>query len=733
MLANKQLCAAACLMASVLSAASGAETLVDRDGDGLSDVWELAFDAQDLLPGEDADGDGSSNREECEHGTDPFDAASCFEPYRFEWDPEGVAFVFEGVEGQSYSVEVSGDLVNWEEGPDRLFSSGGPERLVSQADGQTLRFMRFRVGGDQDGDGLGDFEEKLLGTDPFATHSDPDFGAGDLAQLMDRFFSEGTFDVAGKQVAGALPSLEEASRFLAQASLSSRIQEIETVASLGFGAWIDGQFAEVPGYILPGTKWWRDNVENFFWVHRHYAWWDQVMNSSDLLRQRLAVALGEVYVLSDQALDGGAATFGMADFYDMLLDHSFGNWRDLLRDTSLHPAMGNYLSHLKNRKANPEENRYPDENYAREIMQLFSIGLFELNPDGSRKLDAEGNPIPTYDNEDITNFARVFTGFAFGGENNSPDIRWHFDFGQWVWDAPMKAWEHEHDQECKVLLNGTVLPAFSEDPGRVAMDDFEAAIDNLFHHPNVGPFISYRLIQRLVKSNPSPGYVQRVAQVFADNGKGVRGDMKSVVKAILLDAEARVPVSDDDLFAGRLREPYLRWVRIVTSLGAASVDGGKPLIPDWEHPSEMGQRVMSSNSVFNFFQPDYVPQGEMADAGLVGPEFQVLNSSTAMATQNIYGGAIMWGFAWQDDDGDGQYEPGMTFEFTDEIALLRSEGVGAVIDRLDLVLFHGTMTDATREIMLDAYEGRAGWFDDRLTVGMLVRIAMLSSEFAVTL
>ncbi len=709
------------------------ETVADFDGDGLSDIWEMAFDARELAADADSDGDGRSNREECEQGTDPFDGSSRFDSYRFESDPQGVAFLFTGVAGQSYSVEVSTDLVNWNAGPDGLLSDGGPERLVSHADGSAVRFMRFRIGGDQDGDGLSDFEEKLLGYDPFDQQSDPDFGAGDLARFVENLHSEGFFDVADKRIAGKPPSLEAASRFLAQASLSSRIQDIETVSLMGYAAWIEAQFLETPGFIQPGLEWWYQNEDNVFNVHRHYAWWEQVIHSPDLLRQRLAVALGEIYVVSDQALDGGAATRGMADFYDMLLEHSFGNWRDILRDTSLHPAMGAYLSHLQNSKANPAENRYPDENYAREVMQLFSIGLFELNPDGTRKTDAQGDDIPTYDNEDITNFARVFTGFSYGGPDNLPEISWHFDYGQWVWDEPMKVWEHEHDQDEKLLLNGKVLPAFADAPGRVAMDDFEDAIDNLFHHPNVGPFIGYRLIQRFVKSNPSPGYVQRVGKVFDDNGRGVRGDMKSVIKAILLDAEARSLAAYDDPYAGRLREPYLRWVRIVTSLGAKPTDGGKELIPDWSHLSEMGQKVMSSNSVFNFFQPDYVPQGEMAAAGLVGPEFQVLNSSTAMATQNIYGGSIMWGFAWRDDDGDGQYSPGMTFEFTDEIALLRSEGVGAVIDRLDLVLFHGAMTDTTRQIMLDAYAGRAGWFDDRLTIGMLVRIAMLSSEFAVTL
>lgn len=712
---------------------------VDLDGDGMSDVWEIAFDAGALAPEGDEDSDGMSNLQECEHGTDPFDARSVFVPYRFEKVPEGIAFAFKGIAGQSYRLEESVDLVNWQDGSEEVLSSGGEDRLLGNTGGQGVRFLRFRVGGDQDGDGISDFEEKLLGFDPFQQHSDPEFLGGDMARLMDHFFSEGSFEVAGKQARGRAPSLEEASRFLAQAALKSPLAEIERVASIGYGAWIEEQFERPVGYLMPGMDEWHRYFEETpdpddapFSVHRRYAWWEQMFEAKDLLRQRMAVALGEIYVVSDASLDGGASTDGMTAFYDLLLENAFGNWRDLLSDVSLSPTMGAYLSHLQNRKANPEENVYPDENYAREIMQLFSIGLFELNSDGSRKQDGDGAYIPTYDNEDITSFARVFTGFSYGGPNNDTGVSWMFRWGAWDWRNPMKVWLHEHDTEAKVLLNGTVLPRFADDPGRTAMDDFEDAIENLYQHPNVGPFICYRLIQRLVKSNPSPGYVQRVAQVFDDNGQGVKGDMKSVVRAILMDVEARSLTAYGDSRSGRLREPYLRWLRLVTSLGAAPVDGGAPLISDWDHHRQMGQRIMSSNSVFNFFLPDYVPQGEMADAGLVGPEFQVLNSSTAMATQNIFGGAMMWGFEWRDEDGDGKWDPSMTFEFGEEVALLRSEGVDAVIDRLDLILCHGTMTERTREIMRSAYENRAGWFDDRLTVGMLVRITMLSADFAVT-
>lgn len=717
---------AACGLAA---AALLAESLVDLDGDGVSDLWQARYDAWGLDPEEDEDGDGWTNRRESEMGTDPFDPQSRFEGYRFESDEAGVAFLFQGVAGQSYGLEESKDLVNWSAASEAVLSGGGGERLVARVDGGPARFLRFRVGGDQDGDGISDFEESLLGYDPLSQHSDPDFLGGDLARLSSALFSaDGLVETQGKSIAGRPPSLAEASRFLTQATLGATMAEVEAAREAGYDAWLEDQFAQEPGLISPRMRWWYENHDNVFFVHRRYAWWEQVMTSPDLLRQRLAVALSEIFVVSDSALDGGASTTGMADFYDLLLERSLGNWRDLLRGVSLHPAMGMYLSHLQNRKADPELNRYPDENFAREIMQLFSIGLFELNSDGTREKDAQGRDIATYDNETITHFARVFTGLSFGGPNNRVDEAWHFLFGEWVWDQPMKMWPREHDREAKTLLNGTALPAFEDDPGRVPMDDFEDAIDNLFHHPNVGPFLAYRLIQRLVKSNPSPGYVRRVSQVFDDNGAGARGDMKSVVRAILLDIEARSLAAYDDPGAGRLREPYLRWVRLVRSLEANS-ENESYLIPDWGHLQEMGQRVMSSNSVFNFFLPDYQPPGELADAGLVGPEFQILTATTALSSQNIFGGALMWGFGLWDDERPGDQ---MGFGLEEEVALLEAGDLEGVIERLDTLLCHGTLTEGSKQVMREAYAQRAGWFDSRLSAAMLVRIVLLSPEFAVT-
>ena len=712
-----------------VSAAVAAPSMVDLDGDGMSDVWQLAFDAFGLDGAGDEDGDGFTNAEESALGTAPRDASSRFVFEGWKVREGGLELRFEGAAGQNYFVETSEDLVNWSPSDEAVVSAGGATELLARHDGESVRFMRFRVGADRDGDGISDYEEELLGYDSLSRNSGFDFVGGDLARVVASLTSGEALTVGERQVEGRLPTLEESSRFLAQAALGATLPEIERVAELGFAAWIEEQIAEEPGLIEPGMEWWYRNEENLFFVHRRYAWWEQVMTSPDLLRQRLAVALSEIYVVSDAAIDGEASTRGMANFYDMLLRNAFGNWRDLLRDVTLHPVMGYYLSHLQNRKADPAANRYPDENYAREIMQLFSIGLFELNPDGTRRKDGNGEDIPTYDNGDITNFARVFTGLSYGGPNNKSTDWWAFYSGQWVWNQPMKAWIGEHDVEAKALLRGEVLPAFADAPGRVPMDDVEDAIDNLFEHPNVGPFICYRLIQRLVKSNPTPEYVARVSAIFGDNGRGVRGDLRAVTTAILLDTEARSLGALKDPHGGRLREPYLRWVRLVKSLRAES-SNGTFLIPDWSHLEEMGQRVMSSNSVFNFYLPDFEVAGEMLEAGLVGPEFQILTATTAMATQNIFGSSMMWSFGLWDDERPGDQ---MRFNFTEEQALLASEGLEAVIDRLDLILTYGQLREDTKEIMRTAYNGRPNWFDQRLAVALLVRIVMLSPEFAVAL
>ena len=520
----------------------------------------------------------------------------------------------------------------------------------------------------------------------------------------------------------ARPTAEQAARFLMQATLGATSAEIAHVTEVGFEKWIDEQFALPSSLTHEEARRVRYAGGHF---ELHHAWWRQVLNAPDLLRQRLATALSEIFVVSEMAIE--FLPWEMLEYYDDLARLCSGNWRDLLRHITLDPLMGYYLSHLKNRKPDPALQRFPDENYAREVMQLFSIGLWELNPDGTHRLDAQGREIPTYDNATVANFARVFTGLAFGGPLADVTNREQFlmdalDPRFFDYSVSMKMWEDEHDRDEKVLLRGLRLPAFSDDFGRKAMDDVEDALDNLFLHPNVGPFFGRLLIQRLVTSNPSPAYVERVTEAFANNGRAVRGDMRAVVKAILLDPEAR-EASPDGVASGRLREPYYRQVWLARSFQARAATGAY-LVHDHETLKATGQLLLNSPTVFNFFLPDYRPPGAMAEAGLCGPEFQIMTSSTAITSLNCYMRSIAIGFG---DDPDGPHT--MRLNFEEEIRVAHDPE--SLLDLLGLKMAGGALTPETRRILLDAYrEMPAGYSADE-KVKAMAQLIVVSPDFAV--
>ena len=337
-------------------------------------------------------------------------------------------------------------------------------------------------------------------------------------------------------------------------------------------------------------------------------WFRNALWGDDQLRQRVAFALSEIMVVSQLgALQG--RPFAVADYYDMLAENAFGNYRDLIEKVTLHPAMGVYLSMLGNEKPNPALNIRPDENYARELMQLFSIGLVQLNIDGTVALDGNNQPIPTYDQEIIEGFAHVFTGWTWRG---SPS----FGSGRVPVSSqyfPMEHWPDFHDTGEKMLLNGTVLPS-----GQTGEQDLAGALDNIFNHANVGPFVAIRLIQRLTTSNPSPGYVRRVAEVFNNNGAGVRGDLGAVVKAILLDPEESPSMAME--IDGKLKEPLLRLTQLFKAYNASSTSGRYPLVGSY---ILFGQGPLQSPSVFNFFSPFFAPPGEIRNSNLVAPELEI--------------------------------------------------------------------------------------------------------------
>ena len=487
--------------------------------------------------------------------------------------------------------------------------------------------------------------------------------------------------------------LDSASRLTARGTLGMPFADIEAIAATGEEAWLERQFAlpvgshqavvdELQGRLAAGEL---VELERQFgdprFLFRRLAWWQQEITAPDVLRQRIALALSEILVVSDRVDDLAADPYALSNYYDTLLEHAFGNYRDLLRAVTLHPAMGIYLSHINNAPADPQNNTYPDENYAREVMQLFTIGLFELNPDGSEKLDAAGDPVPTYDSDDIREFARVFTGLSFDGPNarfwgREPEFR-----------RPMRMFDAYHDSAEKVLLNGVTLPA-----GQGGLQDVDAAIDNLFHHPNVGPFIGRQLIQRLVTSNPSPAYVARVAAAFNGDEGGSRGDMRALIRAILLDPEARAAPGTDPEF-GKLREPLLRVTALLRQFHAASPDGFYANTGYYLEELLL-QHPLSSPSVFNFFLPAHSPVGEIADAGLVAPEFQITNSNTVVGVSNVADLVLLGEVV---NDLDIPPFQGATLDLGEYLAL--AEDIGQLLDRLDRVMTYGTLQPATREVI----------------------------------
>jgi uncharacterized protein (DUF1800 family) len=472
----------------------------------------------------------------------------------------------------------------------------------------------------------------------------------------------------------------QAYQFLNQASFGATEAEAQVVIDMGFENWVDNQLQKPVSLQLPHLQS-LPRPQFLFELQSDRAdiWFRNALHGDDQLRQRVAFALSEILVTSQLGVLGDL-TYSLGDYYDVLSRNAFGNYRDLLEEVTLHPAMGMYLSMLGNEKPDPANNIRPDENYARELMQLFSIGLVELNGDGSVVVDGQGQAVPTYDQATIEGFAHVFTGWTFAGA---------FDFrGAFPNDAnqvvPMQLWPAFHDTGAKTLLNGFVVP-----PGQTGNDDLRDALDNIFNHPNVGPFIAIRLIQRLVTSNPSPGYVARVSAVFDNNGSGVRGDMAAVVKGILLDDEARpdLPMEID----GKLKEPLLRLTQFWRSYDAASVSGRYPINYAY---IVLGQGTLQSPSVFSFFSPFYAPPGEIRDNSLVAPELGIATEYlNTFVTNYMFYQTFLWN---QEADtlGQGITEDTILVDFAAETAI--AGDTNALINMVADKLLAGQMSGPLR-------------------------------------
>lgn len=472
------------------------------------------------------------------------------------------------------------------------------------------------------------------------------------------------------------PSKTEASRFLQQSSFGADDASIEAVVKRGYSAWIDDQIRLTPSHHRPRIASLDTNARP---NDRVEAWWYNAVKAPDQLRQRVAFALSEIFVVSDKDTLYGKQQ-ALANYYDLLVDNAFGNFRTLMEQVTLSPVMGEYLSLKGNQKANTKKNIRPDENYARELMQLFTIGLVQLNTDGSVKLDAQGQPIPTYDQSVIEGFAQVWTGWQFANAERFSNPK-NSD-----WLSPLKAWPDYHETAAKKILDGITLPA-----GQSAEQDLKQSLDTIFNHPNVAPFIGKQLIQRLVTSNPSPAYVARISAVFDDNGHGVRGDLAAVVKAILLDDEARnTSHAASDNF-GKLKEPVLRVAELWRAFHAAAGNGRYDYDSDWE----IQQAPLRANSVFNFFSPFYSQPGELGDAGLVSPEFQITTEYTITQITNRLMGQSLWRYKNMKNAKDNQ----ILIDIETEKAM--AGNIPGLIDRLDLLLLAGRMSPALRQAVSD--------------------------------
>ncbi|WP_316413872.1 DUF1800 domain-containing protein [Mesoterricola silvestris] len=506
-------------------------------------------------------------------------------------------------------------------------------------------------------------------------------------------------------------SAAEARRFLTQATFGPTDADVALLGTQGYGGWVDyqtslpagdtfvgyldGRQAQFDAYNAGRTTGLLRLGPNQFYEH----FYGLAAAGPDLLRQRVAFALSQILVVSMQDAKVASHPRSSASYYDMLRGDAFGSFRKLLEDVTLHPAMGFYLSTFDNRQEDPARGRLPDENYAREVMQLFTIGLYQLNGDGTLKTDAQGAPIPTYSHDDVAGLAKVFTGWGWYSANPTSTTFWKMD-GPASETTAMGFYPAYHSVGAKSFLGTTLAATATPDPA----GDLKAALDTLANHPNVGPFLATRLIQQLVTSNPTPAYVGRVAAVFNDNGKGARGDLKAVVRALLLDPEARAASPDPGY--GKLREPVLRLTAWMRAFGASS-QSGYWLVPGLDSPSTgLGQSPLNASSVFNFWRPGYVPpHGELGDAGLLAPEFQGVDEVSVAGYLNFLLGLVANGIG----GGSGTLPPTTGADITPAYAteLPLADTPSSLVARVADVLTCSAMSATARDQITAAVAARS--------------------------
>ncbi|MEI8031358.1 MAG: DUF1800 domain-containing protein [Comamonadaceae bacterium] len=509
------------------------------------------------------------------------------------------------------------------------------------------------------------------------------------------------------------PTAVEASRFLAQACMGADRAQMSSIQAGGYSAWLESQFTMPQtmsrcdwlvskGYDSVGVNNANKNGTTGF----DACTWRKLISSPDTLRQRVTLALSEILVVSIAGLSGGWRAFSAANYLDILENNAFGNYRTLLQQVSTSPAMGEFLTFRGNVKYNATTGALPDENYAREVMQLFTIGLLQLNLDGTLKL-VGSQAQETYALTDITGLARVFTGWDWDmsvGNGSTPDFQ----------RRPMVQTASRHETGASTFLGATVAAGLN------GADSLSAALDIIFAHPNVAPFVSKQLIQRLVTSNPSPAYVQRVASVFQNDGTGVKGNLKAVIRAILLDDEARSAANLTSTSFGKLREPILRFVAWARAFGATSPSDAWAVGDTSDPATHLSQSPLRSPTVFNFFRPGYVPPNSaLSRSSLLAPEFQLANESSVVGYVNYMQGVI--------SNGVGDVKADYT------ALLVLADNTQSLLDEINAVIAAGQLggaTLATLKAALDSMPtGTSAAHANRVYAALL--LVMAAPEFLV--
>jgi len=477
-----------------------------------------------------------------------------------------------------------------------------------------------------------------------------------------------SLQVVEVEVPNARVSARAAGRFLEQASWGPSPDSILEVRQKGFEAWIDQQFAlpisDYPEVPIEDTR------QSLLPAQRRFFY--NAIQEPDQLRQRMAFALHQIWVVSAAKTNQARM---IIPYLRILNQHAFGNYRTLMEEMTLSPTMGRYLDMVNNVKPDRARGINANENYAREIMQLFTVGTVKLNPDGTRVLDSQGKPVPTYSQSTIENLALVFTGWTFPPTPGRTPAATNPAY----YDGRMVPWEANHDTSAKVLLDDFRIPA-----GLTARQDLDTALKHLFEHPNVGPFVARRLIGALVTSNPSPAYVGRVAAQFNSDPNGLRGDLKAVAKAILLDPEARLGDEAETPAAyGHLREPVLYVTALLRALGATVAEAHGLAA----RAATMGQTLFTAPTVFNYFPLLYELPGS---PGVLAPEFEILTPANALARAN-FADAVAF----------SRLGATVTMDLTPlmNLATVHPWYASEAVNR---VLLHGRMSDPIREQILTA-------------------------------